>query len=319
MEQNKENKESYGIIYKIENTVNRKVYIGQTVNSFNGRYWPSGEGIERVYKYHKYLKEHNRHYNVHLLGAIEKYGFEAFTIDKEFDVAYSKEELNDLEKKYIKEFDCINNGYNNKEGGSDGKYSEEVCKKISESLKGKLCGKNHPMYGKHHTEETRLKQSEAHKGKNCGENHYMYGKQHSEDVRRKMSESLKGKNAGKNNPMYGVHRYGENSPNYGNHKLAGKNHPMYGKHRTEEERRKISETLKGKLVGENHPNARKVICLNDSKIFNTVKECAEYYKLNANTIINICKGITKKSRTGLVFMYYDEYLQQQEQQDQAVI
>ena len=34
---------------------------------------------------------------------------------------------------------------------------------------------------------------------------------------------------------------------------------------------------------------------------------------------NICKGITKKSRTGLQFMYYDEYLQQQEQQDHAAI
>ena len=34
---------------------------------------------------------------------------------------------------------------------------------------------------------------------------------------------------------------------------------------------------------------------------------------------NICKGITKKSRTGLRFMYHKEYLQQQEQQDQAVI
>ena len=71
--------------------------------------------------------------------------------------------------------------------------------------------------------------------------------------------------------------------------------------------------------GENNPRARKVICLNDSKIFNTVKECAEYYKLSKDTIIRICKGETKKSRSGLVFMYYDEYLQQKEQQDQAVI
>ena len=319
MEENKENKERYGIIYKIENTVNGKCYIGQTVNSFNERYSFSGEGIERVYKHHKYNKEHNIHYNVHLLGAIEKYGLEVFYVIEEFDVAYSKEQLDSLEKKYIKEFNCIDNGYNNKEGGSDGKHSEEVCKKISESLKGKLCGENHPMYGKHHTEETRLKQSEAHKGKNCGENHYMYGKQHSEDVRRKMSESLKGKNAGENNPMYGVHRYGENSPNYDNHKLAGENHPLYGKHRTEEERRKISESLKGKRVGENHPNARKVICLNDNKIFNTIKECAEYYKLNRNTIREVCNGNQKSTRTGLVFMYYDEFIQQQEQQDQAAI
>ena len=34
---------------------------------------------------------------------------------------------------------------------------------------------------------------------------------------------------------------------------------------------------------------------------------------------NICKGITKKSQSGLIFAYYDEYLQQQEQQDQAAI
>ena len=71
--------------------------------------------------------------------------------------------------------------------------------------------------------------------------------------------------------------------------------------------------------GKNNPNARKVICLNDNKIFNTGKECAEYYKLAENTILKICKGITKKSRTGLVFMYYDEFIQQQEQQDQAAI
>ena len=102
MEQNKENKERYGIIYKITNTVNGKVYIGQTIKSFNGRYRFSGEGIERVYRHHKYHKEHNKHYNTHLLRSIEKYGFEAFDVIEEFDAAYSKEELNDLEKKYIK-------------------------------------------------------------------------------------------------------------------------------------------------------------------------------------------------------------------------
>ena len=165
------------------------------------------------------------------------------------------------------------------------------------------------MYGKHRTDETRLKISkkvkermknpdvrrkisESRKGKCCGENHYLYGKGY--------------KISGENNPMYGVHRYGENNPNF-------------GKKWTEEQKRKISESLKGKFAGENHPMARKIICLNDSKIFNTRKECAEYYKLTEATIRNICKGITKKSRTGLVFMYYDEYLQQQEQQDQAAI
>lgn len=46
-------KEYYGIIYKIENTVNHHVYIGQTIDKegFNGRYRLHGKGIERVYNY----------------------------------------------------------------------------------------------------------------------------------------------------------------------------------------------------------------------------------------------------------------------------
>lgn len=269
MEGNKENKERYGIIYKITNTVNGKCYIGQTINDFNRRYRFSGKGIERVYKHHKYRKEHNRHYNVHLLGAIEKYGFEVFTVDEEFDIAYSKEVLNDLEKKYIKEFDCIKNGYNHEDGGSNGKPSEEVCKKMSESRKGKCCGENHPLYGKHRTEEEK----------------------------RKMSESRKGK-------------------------LTGENNPMYGKHRTEESRIKQSEARKGKYAGENSPmygKGYKIICLNDSKIFNTINECAEYYKINRKTVRLVCQGEQKSTRSGLIFAYYDEYLQQKEQQDQAAI
>ena len=152
------------------------------------------------------------------------------------------------------------------------------------------------MYGKQRTEESRRKQSEARKGKYCGENNPRYGKHYTEEekikmsekakerckdpeYRRKMSESRKGKYCG------------EENPNFGNHKLAGRN----------------------------NPRARKVICLNDSKIFNTGKECAEYYKLNKNTIVRICKHRQEQTKDGLIFAYYDEYLQQQEQQDQAVI
>ena len=36
--------------------------------------------------------------------------------------------------------------------------------------------------------------------------------------------------------------------------LFGEDNPMYGKHRSEETRKKISESLKGKMAGENNPN-----------------------------------------------------------------
>ena len=66
----------YGIIYKITNKINGKVYIGQTAKErgFKGRYECSGEGIERVYNYHKSREEHNRSYNKHLLRSIENMG-----------------------------------------------------------------------------------------------------------------------------------------------------------------------------------------------------------------------------------------------------
>ena len=97
-------KEKYGIIYIIKNKINNKLYIGQTIEKrgFKGRYKFKGEGIERVYNEYQYCKLHDKNYNEHLLKSINKYGFEAFEIIEEFDVAYSKEELDKLEDMYIK-------------------------------------------------------------------------------------------------------------------------------------------------------------------------------------------------------------------------
>lgn len=135
-----DNKEYYGIIYKIENTINHKVYIGQTTDKkgFNGRYCCNGNGIERVYNFHNNRKKRNLQYNSHLLNAIEKYGFDSFTVDEIFDVALSPNELNNKEILYIAQFDSFRNGYNNTPGGGsnsehkqisgkDNKQSIQVC------------------------------------------------------------------------------------------------------------------------------------------------------------------------------------------------
>lgn len=100
------------------------------------------------------------------------------------------------------------------------KFSLETRKKISMAHKGKtikemghklnctctvckrLSGKNHPMYGKHHTEETRAKMSINRKGKCCGKESPHFGKNRSLESRAKQSTSRKGKLCGEKNPNW---------------------------------------------------------------------------------------------------------------------
>ena len=136
-------KEYYGIIYKIENMITHEIYIGQTSNpkGFDGRYYFSGKDIERVYAYLKGNKERNERHNQHLRRSIEKYGFDAFEVDKIFDVAYTLDELNEKEIYYIEKFDCFKHGYNQTYGGDNFPRGEECknSKRVCQiSLDGKL-------------------------------------------------------------------------------------------------------------------------------------------------------------------------------------
>lgn len=130
----------YGIIYKIENTKNKKVYIGQTTNKrgFDGRYKYKGKDIERVYGYLKYNIRKNKRYNIHLFNAIEKYGFKSFRVNKILDIAFSLEELNIKEELWIKYYNSTNKdyGYNHQMGGSNKKVSKEYCATFSKKQLG---------------------------------------------------------------------------------------------------------------------------------------------------------------------------------------
>ena len=301
------NLEVYGIIYLIKNKVNGKCYVGQTQKEkgFDYRYYCSGEGIERVYNYHKSLREHNRSYNEHLLRSIEKYGFKAFEVIKYLDYAFSLEELNIKEKVYIQLYNSLKNGYNETLGGegTEGRpHSEETRQKISEARKGK-----------HHSEETRQKISEANKG----DNHPMYGKYHTEETKQKMSKIKKGEN----NPMHGNHHSeevkqkiregnkGKHLSNEAKQKISeakkGENNPMYGNHHSEEAKQKISEARKGKYVGENHPRAKAVYCYELDEIRLCAKEWAKELCLYGTSITCCCKG-RQKSTGGYHFRYATE-------------
>jgi len=139
MENIKEIINPYGFIYITTNIINGKKYIGQ-----------------------KMFRERWEHYigsGVYFLRAVKKYGKENF-IREIIAIAYSKEELDQLEIEFINNHDAVNSEdyYNIGCGGNapmkGRKASEETKKKQSLAIKGK-----------HHTEETKRKIGLGHKGK----------------------------------------------------------------------------------------------------------------------------------------------------------
>ena len=113
----------YGIIYMVTNVINRKIYIGQTTQSLKSRK-------------QKHLKD-SKYTNYLFHNALKKYGFENFKWEI-IDYAYSKNELNELEKKWIKQYNTFidfeqSHGYNMTDGGSvNAKHSQETLKKYIE-------------------------------------------------------------------------------------------------------------------------------------------------------------------------------------------
>lgn len=132
------------LIYKITNTLNGKVYIGQTTESLQKRW------SRHTSRYHKK--------NMYISRAINKYGKENFTIEI-IHVCNSIDELNEREIFYINEYNSLSpNGYNLVVGGNNSKMSEDVKLKISNSHKKMWSN------GRQISDETRKKLSESHKG-----------------------------------------------------------------------------------------------------------------------------------------------------------
>ena len=105
-------KSSTMIIYKIVNLINGKVYIGQTVNTFNRRYGGKGVGVERI--------TDNYSNNGHLLNAIEKYGANNFKVEI-LEQCKTMEELNERETYYVEHYSSNDDtkGYNKIGGGTN--------------------------------------------------------------------------------------------------------------------------------------------------------------------------------------------------------
>lgn len=146
-------------IYKIENIINHKIYIGQSKNVY-GRW-----------KEHKKSLNSNNHVNDYLQKSWNKYGKNNFIFSIVEECLES--ELNDKEIYWINYYNSFNNGFNLTKGGNRNDCSSEYVKnkirmkrlgiKLSEETKKLISehsarkGKLGTMKGKHLTEEQKRK------------------------------------------------------------------------------------------------------------------------------------------------------------------
>jgi len=114
-----------GCVYVIKNTRNKKMYVGQTVNSHKERF---KKHISMVYSDGCSA----------LYSAMKKYGCNTFYVRVIIKGDFSKSKLNDLEEYYIKKINTMSpHGYNLTTGGSYFKMSEQSKTKMIESMKGR--------------------------------------------------------------------------------------------------------------------------------------------------------------------------------------
>ncbi len=231
----------YGYIYKITNKINNKCYLGQTTDL---------KTRKKAYRDWKWKCVHQEK----LYNAFMKYGYDNFTFEV-LDDAQDQDTLDFLENIYMLCYDSIQSGYNIREGGANGKMSEETKQKMrnikrSDEFKAKVSTNNARYWlGKKMPPEMVEKQTASRRG----DKHCNYGKHLSEETRRKISKAKTGfkhseetkqkisKNSGKG--MLGRHQTLEAKLLISS-KQRGENSVHFGKHLSEEHKKKIAEAVK---------------------------------------------------------------------------
>lgn len=241
-----------GFIYKFTILTNRKFYVGQHFGEINA-YWGSGsiwsDYLSSVKKKFPHCWQKLIKREILWQGECNQK-----TLDKLEEVYIRREHAH-----YSERLGGCNVlwGTANEFGSGSPAKDELVKSKISKSRKGKCCGKEHFLFGKHWDDETKKKNSLSNIGKQAGEKHWHFGQHWSDEVKRKIGNKNKGKQ-----PWLGKHhteetkrrlskhflgkKWSEESKQKMSNSVKGKGNPMYGKVR-------ITNEVENKIIDSNSP------------------------------------------------------------------
>jgi group I intron endonuclease len=260
------------IIYEIKNKINGKIYIGQHSSNELGSYWGSGKLIKL---------------------AIKKYGIDNFERSI-LERCSTKEELNKREKYWIGEKQTRTSGYNLIEGGTGGDTSEfiEYTEEWKETQRI-----NTKRYWDNLSEEDLKNRSEKVKGLNngmYGKDGYWKNKKIPEDIIQKQLDSRRSYEKdgnpnwkggiSKNKCSCGKDISPLNETCINCRDRMNEKNPFYGKKHSDESKKKIGESKKGKKPS----NIRKIEIddiiykgLDEASIATEIKTTTIWYRIRS--------------------------------------
>lgn len=287
---------TFGIVYKVTNKVNGKVYIGQTTRTLNKR---KSEHISAALT-EKYKGQCSEYFH----NALRKYGKNAFVWEI-LETCSNKYDLDLAEQWYVMYYNTFkskteSNGYNLTKGGNGNSgliFSDEHKRKISESKKGNKLSEAHKQKIR---DNAKINPNYGNKGRvtsNYTKNllrEANLGKKLSDDIKRKIGLSSKG-----NKHALGYKHTDEVKAKMSK-STSGKNNPMYG----------VPSPLTGVKGKDNHLAKKYVVILPDGKEFLIIgmKNFCDNYKqikLYHSSLIKVAKG-KLKTHKGFKCRYYDE-------------
>lgn len=269
-------------VYKITNTNNRRVYIGQSAN------------ISRRFSRHRWELKHNRHTDARLQADWNLYGSSVFTFDVIEECAES--ELLIREAYWIKFYGGINGGLVYNMLSCEDGHIPATIDKIHNTLVERYQHNDHPTKGRIVSEEERLRMSISRKGHKHSEatkekiRQGNIGKHLSEETKDKIRQARLGKPGNRK----GVHLSEE-------HKAKLRNANL-GRKLSLEQRLKLKESHQnqsGKYVKQISKSGEVVA------IYDSISKASKCVEISSACICETCRG-NQQTAKGYIWEYCEK-------------